>query len=368
MALTTAPASFSTDPDRLSLIDLPAEVRNMIYKLLFPDGQSAVQLLGRHRGGYIYTGSRLELLRTCRQVFVDVSSLLRCQSRVVRVQPKTLDTLIQSDHWQVGKELMDHILPEREFGWSYDLDHRTVETNVPPVSRTCKAFRRLCGYECSFDYSSTLIVKLSILDELQALQVWLQTGRLYYMRLGRSLPPRVHVLLRFPSLAASNNPASNHVQSNHLLRIDQYLSNRTIFGSVTTGEDESTLDYSVDLKLIKTRLLVFTYALCTNHAVDITQPVPRFWINKEFEVSFAEIECEDGSVQRISNKYARCSDDNISSLMYPGIKDWFKQQRREVVLGGRDVNLKDRYDQGFPKENLFEFTRGLINTSASHFW
>jgi hypothetical protein len=78
-----------------SSLKLPAEIRNMIYTWLFPQGRSAVQLLARHRGGYIAMGDCLGLLTTCRQVYHEVSSLLRSERRFVVIQPKTLDVFFE---------------------------------------------------------------------------------------------------------------------------------------------------------------------------------------------------------------------------------------------------------------------------------
>jgi hypothetical protein len=125
-----------------SILDLPAELRNMIYTWLFPTGQSAVRLLARHRGGYIDMGECLGLLTTCRQVYDEVSSLLRSERRFVVVQPKTIVDMADVDRVpeEVRLQLLSYLCPGNVFKLRYDLDKGTTEKEVFRCLRFARSF------------------------------------------------------------------------------------------------------------------------------------------------------------------------------------------------------------------------------------
>lgn len=131
----------------LFFLDLPPEIRNMIYCCVFPRGQAVVQLLARHSGkGYIAMSDRLELLYTCRQIYKEAASLLQTSRTFKVVQPRSLRHLID-ECWYVDDDddcycsycggfdsntdkknrILQRILPQDGLFYEYDIDCGTVK-------------------------------------------------------------------------------------------------------------------------------------------------------------------------------------------------------------------------------------------------
>lgn len=135
--LNTGPEHGSTIP----FLELPAEIRNLIYGYLFPECPAMVQLLARHSGeGYVTISDRLGLLCTCRQVYEETTSFLRSQRRVKIVQPASLQRLFQAGcyvhrYYNVAPEgpLTSYFLPPEGIRLTYDLDDHTLNRNTPEV-------------------------------------------------------------------------------------------------------------------------------------------------------------------------------------------------------------------------------------------
>ncbi|KAF2993580.1 hypothetical protein E8E13_000236 [Curvularia kusanoi] len=136
-----------SDGAGMSFLELPAEIRNMIYSYVFPEG--AALLLARHSGrGYIAMSDRLELLYTCRQIFEEATSMLKASRRFTIVQPKTLEYLMDQNcempcYCLERQGIFEQILARDALCYEYDMDRDTVRKNMPAllyVSTTLQDF------------------------------------------------------------------------------------------------------------------------------------------------------------------------------------------------------------------------------------
>lgn len=134
-----------------SFLDLPPEIRNMIYCCVFPKGEAAVELLARHSGkGYIAMSDRLHLLYTCRQIYEETTSLLQAARRFKVVQPRSLRYLIGGClcvtrcYHNYANDILRHIIPQEGLFFDYDMDRGTVNKNFPALFYVNQCFRDRC--------------------------------------------------------------------------------------------------------------------------------------------------------------------------------------------------------------------------------
>lgn len=172
-----------------SFLDLPAEIRNMIYCCVFPEGKAAVQLLARHSGkGYIAMSDRLHLLYTCRQIYDEATSLLQAARRFKVVQPRSLWTII--DRSWIGREscysadsyLLRLLIPKEGFFFEFDMDRRAVKTNIPALLHINTDIRETCIASVSqfrFHAETNMSKTDPGPDSFDTLQRWLREGPNY---------------------------------------------------------------------------------------------------------------------------------------------------------------------------------------------
>ena len=287
-----------------SFLDLPAEIRNIIYTWLFPTGRSAVQLLARHRGGYIDMGECLGLLTTCRQVYDEVSSLLRTEHRFVVVQPKTIVDMLYHYHAEgsreISRRIMNYICPH-DVQLHYDIDKRTTEKSGPPLFDVCKKLRKLCNFLIYMK------VTVSVSYPFRGLEEWARS--VYdYIEETRSSCLQITLTLRLPK-TDSNGNAAFYLPAARIFRAIKDLIPWRIFKVVAADEDEANVKASIDLTTICHNLIVLVYHLLKLSPDPFHQPTPPIWIDTDLRVSHAEIECEDGRIMHVPYSREYTSDE-----------------------------------------------------------
>lgn len=220
-----------------SFLELPAEIRNMIYTWLFPAGNSAVQLLARYNGGYIDMGDCLGLLATCRQVYHELSSLLRSERRFVVVQPKTIVDVLHpiSKHPELSRRVMDHVCHDCVFEIRYDLDKRTKEKNGPPFYEVC---HRICNKDVWY-FFFRLRITATTSYPFKGLEEW---GQIVsdYLEATRSGTRGIVVILRLPQ-ADSDGRTDIYLPAVRLFRVTKDIDPWTKFKVVAVDEDEANV-------------------------------------------------------------------------------------------------------------------------------
>ena len=281
-----------------SFLGLPGEIRNMVYTWLFPMGRSAVQLLARHRGGYIDMGECLGLLTTCRQVYDEASSLLRTERRFVVVQPNTiidmLDPYRAGGSHEVSRRIWNYVCPHG-VQLRYDIDKRTTEKIGPPLSDICKRLRKLCLL------LTYMKVTVSVSYPFHGLEEWAQSVSGYLGAAKSNGQNCITVILLLPQ-TDSNGKKEFYLPAVRLVRATKDLGARTTLRVVTanTDENKANVEESTDLGSFGQNLLLFIRDLLEMSPDPFNEPIPRIWIHKDYlEVSHAEIEAEDGRVVRV---------------------------------------------------------------------
>ena len=309
-----------------SFLDLPAEIRNMIYTWLFPTGRSAVKLLARHRGGYIDMGDCLGLLTTCRQVYDEVSSLLRTERRFVVVQPKTILCLFQSGI-TIQETLFGYICPDDTLELSYDLDKGTKKKAISPIFDTCKELRQT--------FLQHSIVKINVTtspsDQFEDLEEWTRSGCSYLEATGSPLQ-YINVILRVPK--TDKDGSTNHrFSAVHLFRAAKDLIPYAELAVVAADEDEAHVQPLCDLADLSRRLLIFVHNLRKSSKDPVNQPIPRIWLDKDLQVSHAEIE-DDGRIVRVPNDLSKYTSGDLHDEA-SRLKEFYYGR---TVLGPEDGN------------------------------
>lgn len=285
----------------------------MIYTWLFPTGRSAVQLLARHRGGYIDMGECLGLLTTCRQVYDEVSSLLRTERRFVVVQPKTIEIFwnnVWMSSWHV-RRLISYLCDDGILELRYDLDKGTVVKKGPPFYDISEKLRR----ECMHFHHIQMDVMASVSYPFRGLEEWAWSVS-DYLEETRSCCQYITLTLRLPKIDSNGN-AAFYLPAARIFRATQDLHPHTQFKVVAADEDEDEAYTGplVELTTIGQNLLVFVYDLLKLSSDPPNQPIPPIWVDRDLRVSHAEIECEDGQIMHVP--YSRdCTLDEVNDKAY----------------------------------------------------
>lgn len=306
---TTPPSVIGTGT---SLLDLPAEIRNMIYHHLFPAGRSAVQLLRRHKGkSFIAMSDRLGIVATCRQIYNEATSVLHEQHRLVVLEPKTLTTLIQklraednprNKHKGPPGLILQHIIPKEGVSFDYDLDDQTLVREAPAIMYTERWLREDCylspaGIRITANMTTTS--GKSSFQEFEALQTWIEDGNADPLVL-RWLPDlNIKFNLTFVS-SISVSPADIQLDATAFLRATRGLhtANRIQVKIVPVPEEH----YS-SVNDIRMRVLVFMWNLIQNHAETGSALCPTIWVNGLLWPLNAEFIDTDGAVSVVSDKW-----------------------------------------------------------------
>lgn len=202
----------------VSFLDLPAEIRNTIYRHLFPEGHSSVQLLKRNTGkGYIQMSDRLGVMSTCRQIYNETKSILHEPCRLTVIQPKTFQELVRklwmddeddemyydSDEGEsFDNHILQYIIPEDGIYLDYDLDNRTLVRNAPTLMYAEHWLREMCimnpwGARITA-FLRTTSAK-SAFGDFQTLQAWIKDGHANPTRWDKGVNFKTEIILAFDS-------------------------------------------------------------------------------------------------------------------------------------------------------------------------
>ena len=362
---TTALQSHSAQPSGMSFLDLPPEIRNAIYRWLFPTGRSAVQLLARHSGGYISMSDRLALLLTCRQIYNEASSVLQCQRRFKIVQPKTifevLDVLDTRD-MTTTFSLIRYIVPDMEIKMHYDLDHHIMNNDIPPIFHA-SPFREYSAR----DLRARITATISISGDLQELRKWVQSGR---STIGMDFET-IHIILRFPQVD-DKDVMHSCLQAAELISATSGLSRYTYVSAVIAGKDGSRTDDGQDLFFINASLLLFVHTILKKIPGGAMRQCPSIWINQNLEISHADLEHEDGTIECVLNKDAKRSLEAVERILYAGNLVRYYQQLQGPLpsheYGSEAADETDCMADSDAKETLLGFAKNLADRLTMDLW
>jgi hypothetical protein len=315
----SAPAVTATNmaQSAISFLDLPAEVRNMIYYYLFPEGRSAVQLLKRNVcKGYIDMSDRLGIVATCRQIYKETTGVLQEQGRLVISQPKTLKELIQelwiddgvcydSDDGELfDHHILQHVVPLEGIRVDYDLDRRVLLSNAPALMYTNQWLRDMCISTPGGARITALCRATSAkssFNEFQALQTWIKDGHANPTRWDGPCDFKTKIILAFDISvhippadiefdATAFVRATRRFQRPHLVQVE------VISWARCAMRSETVVD-------IQTRVLLFMWNLIRKHPETRQDPCPTIWFNGMLQPLKAEFVDKKGGVRIVTDKW-----------------------------------------------------------------
>lgn len=281
----------------ISFLDIPAEVRNMIYHHLFPEGRSSVQLLERNGNrGYIQMTDRLGVLSTCRQIYEEAKSVLHEPHRFTVVQPKTLQQLIQQ-LWMDGKDdqvyydsdegeahdnhILQYLFPEGGICLDYDLDNRRLVKNLPALMYTERWLRDMCILNPAGARITALprtISARSAFGDFQTLQAWVKDEHANPTRWEESFDFKTKIILAFDSSAWRHSDleidatallcATRGLRKPGLVRIEVKTWASWEIPPCTVGG-------------LQARVLLFMWHLIRNYPETRRSLCPTIWLNGE---------------------------------------------------------------------------------------
>jgi hypothetical protein len=301
------PSAHSRQPV-MSFFDLPPEIRNIIYKSLFPKGRAAAQLLARRSGGgYIRMSDRFTLLETCRQIYEEVTSLLQGQQRFVVKQPKTLSELMDSTdgdgNFMIERNIADCTIPEGAVDLHYDLDRQVVNSGGVSMFHINRALRRtFAAYK-----DIRITASISVTGSLQRLGQWTQSGRDHIPDIDhQAIDYTTWIVLRVP-WPSCDDGGNFEVDVAELASATDDLFWFTQMRTIVYhryDEENTTPGDDQDLQNIKAGLLLFIHTLIKKSP---DGNCPKIWMNRDLRVVFADMESGYDSIERVTNKNAACS-------------------------------------------------------------
>ena len=306
----------------MSFLDLPPEIRNMIYCCVFPKGQSAVQLLARHSGkGYIAMSDRLQLLYTCRQIYEEATGLLQSSRRFKVVQPRSLWDLINKCRYPTGNcccrcddlenGILDQILPQEGIFVDYDLDRGTVRGNIPSLLHTNWSFRCLCVRSASlirFTAQTNISTTEPVSDSFGALQNWLRQLPSYLLSLiGDPTRTEMSVILNFTMNTITQFEDIRFEMnslSDAIVRQPPVMENGQIADLMVRIENPGRSVSSAKKQIVDVLMesLMFMQKVRTEHPKLRYERCPKILIDGRFRVREAQFCLKDGSMLEITNE------------------------------------------------------------------
>lgn len=352
-----SPVSITTEqprPPARSFLNLPPEIRNIIYKWIFPKGPSAAQLLARRSGGYLQMSDRFTLLETCRQIHQEVSSLLRGEQRFVIKQPKTLIDVLDNDNEEIGQKIIQSIIPTGQIKIRYDLDQHTVSNDMNFLIQISKDF---CFHVAKFT-EVRITAAISVASDFQKLERWVQSGRAQVAMTDACDPVR-SALIELQVLQTDDEYEENPMTDGAALLwavrdLPVYAQVQTVVydGSEKRKEDKQ------ELHNVRAGLLLFIHRLIRKSPDAIC---PQIWLGKDLQVAFATLRLPDGSTERVSNKRADCSWHHIHTYLEAG--DLIRHYR-----DAEGLQTHASLDEPFGKKTLLEVAKAVAGNLYTFFY
>ncbi|KAJ4368661.1 hypothetical protein N0V86_009570 [Didymella sp. IMI 355093] len=296
----------ASQPLVMFFLDLPPEIRNEIYKWLFPTGPSAAQLLARRSGGFIQMSDRFTLLETCRQVYEEVSSLLRGQRRFVVKQPKTLTDVMEANHEEIEAEIIEYVVPKFEIDLHYDLDNGSMSSNGTSILHVSREIRYLAA-----SYANIRIGARVSTTNLGRLEPWIHSGRARIAAETYPFDQHTHLELRTPR-TSDENVADLRIDGVELLWATSGLNPFTMVRTVACDEEEAAQEDATELVDVRAGLLLFIHTLIKKFPGGIC---PEIWLRRDLHVAFADLQLEDGATERVINKHANRSWEQVTEYL-----------------------------------------------------
>jgi len=247
---------------------------------------------------------RLGLLATCRQVYTEVSSLLRCQQRFEVVQAMTVCDVMDTVDSTWLDSLMRYVAPDGLITAHFELDRQVHSVNITPVFHASSRFRQF-----GRTYGrGTIVVSASIVDDFEPLERWVQSQLKDLSSAFGRWRWRTHLELSFDSQGEGDNESEDTLfQAEHFIQATEDLYADTTLSpgplGVLNGEN-------MTLRFFRLRLLCFIDYLLTEHEHQLDL-FPRIWVNSDYEVVRADFEAEARVVVSIPNKHASIAQEDL---------------------------------------------------------
>jgi len=279
----------------ISFLDLPAEIRNMIYRHLFPEGRSSVQLLKRNVGtGYIQMSDRLGIMSTCSQVYEEAKSVLHEPHRFAVVRPKTFQELIRK-LWMDSEEdkiyydsdevesfdnrILQYLVPEEGIHLNYDLDSHSLVRKAPTLMYTEHWLREMCIMNPAGARITALIRTTSAksaFGDFQTLQEWINDGHANPTRWNEGVDFKTEIILAFDSSVW--NPSDVGIDAAAFLRATHRLQKPDVV-HVKVKSWASWEMHPWTIGDIQARVLLFMWHLIQDYPEAQKGLCPTIWLN-----------------------------------------------------------------------------------------
>ncbi|KAF1930494.1 uncharacterized protein M421DRAFT_3549 [Didymella exigua CBS 183.55] len=300
----------------ISFLDLPAEIRNMIYYHLFPEGRSAVQLLKRCKGtGFISMSDRLGIMATCSQIYEEAKSVLRSQHRLIIVMPKTLEGLLQSV-WMEDEVYYDaddidffpnfilqHVIAPEGIRLDYDLDNRTLIRNTPGLLYTNQWLRNVCisdpaGAQISATLRTT--TAKSTFQDFETLESWIKDGHANSTSWNEPVNFHTTIFLAF-DISVHTGSEEVRLDATAFLRATRRIFNPYIV-QVEVGVSGNWEVGPSPVTDIERRVLLFMWKIIQCHPERRTEPCPIIWVDEMLLPREAEFDGKNSEVRVVTDR------------------------------------------------------------------
>lgn len=283
----------------MSFLDLPPEIRNIIYKWLFPKGPAAAQLLVKRNDGYLQMSDRFTILETCRQIYQEVSSLLRGQQRFLVMPSTSLFTLMDAGQYTVEGMILDYLMPDGYIDFHYDLDHFTVSSERAYLLHVSQGLRSRVAHPATIRMTAALFVT----GGFQRLKQWTQSGRNSIPNFhGDRFAHLTQIELHIPRISCNDN-RNFTMDTMEFISAARDSDPTTEVRTVVYDEQEITSGDDQELQSIRAGLLLFIHALIKKYPEGMCT---KMWLQRDLRVAIADMRYRDGSIERVANKSATC--------------------------------------------------------------
>ncbi|KAF3050570.1 hypothetical protein E8E11_005858 [Didymella keratinophila] len=230
----------------ISFLDLPAEIRNMIYRHLFPAGRSSVQLLKRN----LWMNGEED------EVYYDSDEVESFDNRILQ-----------------------YLIPEEGIQLHYDLDSHRLVRKAPTLMYTEHWLREMCIMNPAGARSTALMRTASArstFGDFRTLQAWINDGHANPTRWDEGVHFKTEIVLAFDSIAWS--PSDIEIGATAFLRATRRLQKPGLV-HVKVKSWASWVMHPWTVGDIQARVLLFMWHLIEDYSDARKGLCPTIWLN-----------------------------------------------------------------------------------------